>query len=102
MPSRKKSETSLDTLAVLMKQGFEFLARRLDDADRRFDRVDGVLDKVSQRLQVVEKGLREFKAETRGSLRALEERAFPAALDRADLEARVSYIERKLKIESGK
>lgn len=73
--------TTLATLAELMKQGFENLSQR----------IDGVATDLGN-----------FKAETRSSFRNLDTRIFPSPADFQNLEARVSYIEGKLNIESGK
>lgn len=81
MPPDEHPETTLDTLAALVKKGFE---------------------KQAQDLEALAQVVREFKAETREAFKKLEPRAFVGPHDREDLEARVSYIEDKLGIVSGK
>jgi hypothetical protein len=81
MPLNENNETTLDTLAQMMANGFE---------------------KQTQDLEAFAQVVREFKAETRQSFERLEARVFPGPNDREDLEARVSYIEKKLDIKSGK
>jgi hypothetical protein len=43
-----------------------------------------------------------WKIEARSRFDQLELRTFPRALDREDLESRVAYLEKKLRIESGR
>lgn len=102
MPRRKHSETTLDSLAQMMAKGFEWVATRFDEIDRKLDALDQGLKKTNAGLTAVDKTLREFKTETRRSLQDLEERAFSSPHEREDLEGRVSYIEKKLGIQSGK
>jgi hypothetical protein len=81
MPSNAHPETTLDTLAALVKHGFE---------------------KQAQDLEALAQVVREFKSEIRESFKKLEPRAFVGPHDREDLEGRVSYIEKTLGIQSGK
>lgn len=120
---KKKKEMTLDLLARMMADGFgrmevlfveidkrfkkiearlDKIEERLDKIEVRLDKIEARLDKVEARLDGLESELRSFKAETREAFLALESRIFPNPIDREDLEARVSYIEKKLKIKSGR
>lgn len=94
----KKIEARLDKI----EERLDKIEDRLAKVEIRLDKIEVRLDKIEARLDGLESELRAFKAETRAAFEALESRVFPNPIDREDLEARVSYIEKKLKIKSGR
>ena len=57
---------------------------------------------LAEMISGVSKQIKDLKQVVKDNHEFLSQRAFPEAHDREDLEGRVLYIERKLKIRSGK
>ena len=66
------------------------------------EKIDNLRLEVKTEIQEFRTEFNNFRKETHEHFDSLEERIFPTSNDREDLEARVSYIEKKLKIKSGK
>jgi hypothetical protein len=80
----------------------DFLGIKFNAIDQRFDNFHLQFLEFKQEMYSFKTEMSEFKKEARERFDNLEERIFPTSNDREDLEARVSYIEKKLKIKSGK
>lgn len=90
MAIKKKKETTLDDLALMVGEGFADVDKRFGKVDERLDRIDNHLAHVDARLDRIEKDIQEIN-----SLLVTRD-------EFDDLMARVRYVEMKLNIESGK
>ncbi|MCD6149790.1 hypothetical protein J7J13_03345 [bacterium] len=58
---KKKKETSIDDLAIMIKKSFDYVEKRFNGVDKRFNNVDKRFDKVEKRLDNLEAGQEEIK-----------------------------------------
>ena len=87
---------------ITTQEIYAFLVARFETIDARFEKMDKRFETIEGQLDGLRTVLRAFKDESRASFEALSERTFARPIDREDLEARVKYIEKKLRINSGK
>ena len=101
----------IDTLAVIIKKGFDSVDTRFDVVDARFDGIDSRLDDIDSRIDSMEGLLGKVENEMidmSARLRSVERNVeyihdhmvFQEGFE--DLTARVKYLETKMGIDSGK
>ncbi len=54
MKRRSKKNNEIDTLARLMKEGFEKIDKQFERVDRHFGKIDQRFDKTDSRLEAIE------------------------------------------------
>lgn len=100
----KKKETTLDTLALMMHDGFGNMDERFEQIDKKFDAVDKKFDGIDSQFERVNQRL-DHQSARMGTLETdvqsiLQHGVWKQQFE--DLFGRVSYIERKMGIRSGK
>ncbi len=108
---KKKKETTLNDLALMVGKGFadvdkrfEQVDKRFEQVDKRFEQVDGRFGKVGGRLDRIDNTLAHVDARLDRIEKDIQEiNSLLVTRDEFDdLMARVKYMEMKLGIESGK
>ena len=100
-----KKKTTIDDLAVMVKNGFDDIGNRMADrnsVDQRFDSVDQRFDSVDQRFGVVSKKLEHIDARLAYIERDVAEirKHFVYRDEFEDALARLRLVEKKLGIKS--
>ena len=100
-----KKKTTIDDLAVMVKNGFDDIGNRMADrnsVDQRFDSVDQRFDSVDQRFGVVSKKLEHIDARLAYMERDVAEirKHFVYRDEFEDALARLRLVEKKLGIKS--
>lgn len=67
---RMTTRVTLETLAAMVKEGFEAVNRRFEEMDRRFDRIELRLDQCAYRFEVAELSARVERLERKAGLTA--------------------------------
>jgi uncharacterized protein (UPF0335 family) len=98
-PIESEEPKTLGELARHMDMRFDALAAL---ATEHFGTLYERIDRLEKRVDALAADFEYWKVEARGRFDQLELRTFPRALDREDLESRVTYLEKKLGIESGR
>lgn len=86
-------EVTLDTLAAMIKAGFDEVHSKFDDVDKRFENVDKRFDELNEKIEAVDATLRvEIKA-TREEMRQGSGKLIPLL---SDHEERLTKLEHEV------
>ncbi|MEK9175431.1 MAG: hypothetical protein AAB795_02440 [Patescibacteria group bacterium] len=102
-----KKKTTIDDLAIMVKHGFDHITSTMADKNsinKRFDRLEGDMTQVKGDLSNLKGEVLHLNAVTTTIQRDVAEirKQFVRRDEFDDLFGRVSYLERKLGIKSGK
>lgn len=89
----KKSDMTIDDLALMVQQGFDDLTGRLKKHDSKFDSIDQRFDKIDQRFDKIEEDISGLKDGQERNTLKLDNVAYRFEL--TDLERRVQFLEKR-------
>src|SRR3989344_4869637 len=100
-------KNEIENLAIMVKNGFDEVAKQFLQVDKRFEQVDKRFEQVDKRFESIDhrfldltSELQSFKYETRKNFEEINKSVFTRT-EKEDILGRVSYVETKLGIESG-
>jgi hypothetical protein len=92
MVTKKKKETTIDDLALMIRKGFEQVDKRFEKMDERFDRMDARFDRMDSRMDSLEESNTMEHEEMKNHLNNVAYR-----FELTDLGKRVRILEKKIK-----
>ena len=93
-------KNEIENLAIMVKNGFDEVAKQFLQVDKRFEQVDKRFESIDHRFLDLTSELQSFKYETRKNFEEINKSVFTRT-EKEDILGRVSYVETKLGIESG-
>ena len=93
-------KNEIEKLAIMVKNGFDEVAKQFLQVDKRFEQVDKRFESIDHRFLDLTSELQSFKYETRKNFEEINKSVFTRT-EKEDILGRVSYVETKLGVESG-